>query len=198
MRFMTEAPNESLVFEFVSDPAKPVPYIENDDFHLFPAQHFMTDDQPGPKMNGYQQMVRCGYIRGRYRTSFENPVPFESGVQSNVDVTLLDSFHTFKRGHRIMIQVQSSMFPLFDRNPQKYVEKYLSSRRFGFCSGKSPSVFRQSDRLARVGKITGETMPCYGRRFRDSRNAANLANRQIRSGRPRVLVLLCNPLRKTA
>ncbi len=80
-----------------------------------------STDKDGVKMNGFQHLVRAGYIRGRYRNSFENPEPFKPGEKTEVTVPLLEVLHTFKRGHRIMIQVQSSMFPLFDLNPQKYV-----------------------------------------------------------------------------
>lgn len=72
-------------------------------------------------MNGYQQMVRCGYIRGRYRDDFSHPKPFIPNTPTDVHVELLDINHTFKKGHKIMVQIQSSLFPLFDRNPQKYV-----------------------------------------------------------------------------
>ena len=79
-------------------------------------------DAVGVKMNGYQKMVRVGYIRGRYRHSFSEPKPFRPNKKEEVEVPLLEVRHTFQKGHRIMIQVQSSMFPLFDLNPQKYVE----------------------------------------------------------------------------
>ena len=79
-------------------------------------------DAKGIKMNGYQKLVRLGYIRGRYREDFSNPKPFEENVKTGVNVPLLDVHHTFKPGHRIMIQVQSSLFPLFDINPQKWVD----------------------------------------------------------------------------
>jgi putative CocE/NonD family hydrolase len=79
-------------------------------------------DAEGVKMNGYQKLVRLGYIRGRYRESFEEGKPFIQNEKTSVNVPLLDVHHTFKKGHRIMIQVQSSMFPLFDLNPQKWVD----------------------------------------------------------------------------
>ncbi len=81
-----------------------------------------ANDKKGVKMNGFQHLVRVGYIRGRYRESFEAPKPFAANEKTEVKVPLLEMLHTFKKGHRIMIQVQSSMFPLFDLNPQKYVE----------------------------------------------------------------------------
>jgi len=79
-------------------------------------------DAEGVKMNGYQKLVRMGYIRGRYRESFSDPKPFEENEKTEVNVPLLDVHHTFKPGHRIMIQVQSSLFPLFDINPQNWVD----------------------------------------------------------------------------
>jgi putative CocE/NonD family hydrolase len=79
-------------------------------------------DAEGVKMNGYQKLVRLGYIRGRYRESFEQGKPFTPNESTSVNVPLLDVHHTFKKGHRIMIQVQSSMFPLFDLNPQNWVD----------------------------------------------------------------------------
>ena len=73
-------------------------------------------------MAGYQQMVRSEVFRGRYRNSFEYPEPFEPNKISLVEFELQDILHTFKQGHRIMIQIQSSWFPLVDINPQNYVD----------------------------------------------------------------------------
>jgi hypothetical protein len=72
-------------------------------------------------MGSYQQLVRHETFRGRFRNSFEKPEPFTPGRQSEVTVPLQDVLHTFKKGHRIMIQVHSTWFPYIDRNPQKYV-----------------------------------------------------------------------------
>ena len=72
-------------------------------------------------LGGYQQMVRSEIMRGRFRQSFSQPRPFAPGAVSPVTFRLQDVLHTFRKGHRIMVQVQSSMFPIFDRNPQKYV-----------------------------------------------------------------------------
>ena len=74
------------------------------------------------RMGGYQQLVRGEPFRGKFRKSFENPVAFEPGRPDKVEFQLPDVFHTFRRGHRIMVQVQSSWFPLTDRNPQKFVK----------------------------------------------------------------------------
>lgn len=71
-------------------------------------------------MSGYQQMVRSEAMRGKFRKSFEYPVPFVPNQVSPVNFELQDVLHTFKKGHRIMVQVQSTWFPLIDRNPQVF------------------------------------------------------------------------------
>jgi putative CocE/NonD family hydrolase len=85
------------------------------------------DDYPEPKPNpkgvtlaGYQMLVRGEIFRGKFRNSFEKPEPFTPGKVTEVKYALPDVAHTFKKGHRIMIQVQNSWFPLADRNPQKF------------------------------------------------------------------------------
>jgi uncharacterized protein len=70
---------------------------------------------------GYEQLVRGEIMRARFRNSFSHPVPMQPGVVTPVSFRLQDVLHTFRPGHRIMVQVQSSWFPAFDRNPQKYV-----------------------------------------------------------------------------
>ena len=72
-------------------------------------------------MGGYQRLVRGDIIRGKFRDSFEKPEPFVPGRVTKVEFDLPDVQHAFRKGHRIMIQVQSSWFPLFDRNPQTFV-----------------------------------------------------------------------------
>jgi len=75
-------------------------------------------------MGGYQMLVRGEIMRGRFRNSFEKPEAFVPNKITTVKYTLPDVAHTFKKGHRLMIQVQSSWFPLADRNPQKFVDIY--------------------------------------------------------------------------
>ncbi|HMI78563.1 MAG TPA: CocE/NonD family hydrolase, partial [Ferruginibacter sp.] len=75
-------------------------------------------------MGGYQMLVRGEIMRGRYRNSFEKPEAFTPNKITEVKYTLPDVAHTFKKGHRLMIQIQSSWFPLADRNPQKFVDIY--------------------------------------------------------------------------
>ncbi len=86
-------------------------YAENDPVNPYP-------------MGGYEMLVRGEIFRGRYRNSYEHPAPFTPGKVEEVKFSLPDIAHTFKKGHRIMIQVQSSWFPLADRNPQQFVDIY--------------------------------------------------------------------------
>jgi len=179
-----DPPAEETAFdEYVSDPAKPVPYINQTSInmtreHMVEDQRFAAarpdvlvyetepltqsvtlagpleprlfvsttgtdsdfvvklvdvypdnfpDPDPNPagiKMGGYQQLVRGELMRGRFRHSYEKPEPFSPGKMDTVDYTMPDVNHTFRRGHRIMVQVQSSWFPLADRNPQRFVDIY--------------------------------------------------------------------------
>jgi len=75
-------------------------------------------------MGGYQQLVRGDIFRGKFRNSFEHPEPFEPGKIAKIEFVMPDVCHTFRRGHRIMVQVQSSWFPLVDRNPQTFCDIY--------------------------------------------------------------------------
>ncbi|MDX8340158.1 CocE/NonD family hydrolase [Draconibacterium sp. IB214405] len=101
------------------------------------------EDQPNyehnPKnivMAGYQQLVRHEVFRGRFRDSYSEPKPFEPGVPTNVTVPLQDVLHTFKAGHRIMIQVHSTWFPYIDRNPQKYVDNIYKANEEDFIKSE--------------------------------------------------------------
>jgi uncharacterized protein len=72
-------------------------------------------------LGGYQQLVRGEVMRGKFRNSLERPEPFVPGQPAKVEFTMPDTFHTFRRGHRIMLQIQSSWFPLININPQKFL-----------------------------------------------------------------------------
>jgi putative CocE/NonD family hydrolase len=87
------------------------------DLYLFYA------DQSNP-MRGFQELVRGDVMRGKFRSSVDRPEPFAPGVPAPVTFTMLDVLHTFKRGHRIMVQIQSTWFPLVDRNPQRFEDIY--------------------------------------------------------------------------
>lgn len=78
----------------------------------------------GVRMGGYQQLVRGDVMRGKFRKSFEEPEPFQSNEPTSVRFAMQDVLHTFQPGHRIMVQIQSSWFPLVDRNPQTFVDIY--------------------------------------------------------------------------
>jgi putative CocE/NonD family hydrolase len=75
-------------------------------------------------MDGFQMLVRAEVMRGKFRNSLSKPEPFTPGKPDELKIVLNDIHHTFKAGHKIMVQIQSSWFPLVDRNPQKFVDIY--------------------------------------------------------------------------
>jgi putative CocE/NonD family hydrolase len=82
------------------------------------------DPSPNPMfvhMGGYEQLVRGEPFRAKFRKSFEKPEPLTPNQPTAIDFSLPSINHTFRRGHRIMVQIQSTWFPLTDRNPQKFV-----------------------------------------------------------------------------
>jgi uncharacterized protein len=81
-----------------------------------------------PRLGGYQLMVSADILRGRYRDSFSNPKPIPAGQRQVFRFALPTTNHVFLAGHRIMVQVQSSWFPLYDRNPQNYVENIFFAK----------------------------------------------------------------------
>jgi uncharacterized protein len=101
-------------------------------------------DVPPPHVTlaGYQQLIRGEPMRGKFRKSFEKPEPFTPGKVEEVAFTMPDVNHTFRRGHRIMVQVQSSWFPLTDRNPQTFVN----------IPDAKPSDFRKATERVYRGK----------------------------------------------
>jgi len=86
-----------------------------------------ADSEIKVPLGGYQMLVRGEVFRGKYRNSFEKPEAFVPGKVTEVKYEIPDVAHTFRKGHRIMIQVQNSWFPLVDRNPQKFVNIYKCS-----------------------------------------------------------------------
>jgi predicted acyl esterase len=82
-----------------------------------------------PKMGGYQLAVSLDIFRGRYRDSFEKPSSIPPGKTQRYRFRLPIVNHVFQPGHRIMVQIQSSLFPLYDRNPQKYVPNIFLAKR---------------------------------------------------------------------
>jgi uncharacterized protein len=90
---------------------------------VFPNATPDNDLNPtGVKMGGYQMMVRGEPMRARFRNSYSKPEPMEPGKVTKIEFTMPDVNHSFLRGHRIMVQIQSTWFPLVDRNPQKFVD----------------------------------------------------------------------------
>jgi putative CocE/NonD family hydrolase len=90
---------------------------------VFPDSY--PNPRPNPKnvtLAGYEMLIRGEIFRGRFRNSFEKPEAFVPGKVTEIKYNLPDVAHTFRKGHRIMIQVQNSWFPLADRNPQKFVD----------------------------------------------------------------------------
>jgi hypothetical protein len=113
------------------------------------------DDLPPPEPNptglqpgGYQQLVRGEPMRGKFRNGFDKPEPFEPGKPSAVRFVMPDICHTFRSGHRIMVQVQSSWFPLVDRNPQTFVDIYTAKPE-DFRKA-TQRVYRSADRASRI------------------------------------------------
>jgi hypothetical protein len=95
---------------------------------VFPDNHrFVPGSQPGLDFRGFQLMVRSEVMRGRFRNSYEVPEPFVADKITTVKVPLQDVCHTFKKGHRVMVQIQSTWFPLIDRNPQKWVDNIFKA-----------------------------------------------------------------------
>jgi putative CocE/NonD family hydrolase len=186
-RLSAEAPKDNGFDEYVSDPARPVPYLgyiaggmtrdymtedqrfasrrtdvltyqttpldadlvvagpvkvdlnvstsgTDSDFvvklvDVYPGDYPTPESTPGQevpanavKMGGYQQLVRGEPFRGKFRNSFERPEPFTPNEPTKITFELPDVYHAFRSGHRIMVQVQSSWFPLVDRNPQRFMD----------------------------------------------------------------------------
>lgn len=117
---------------------------------VYPKDTLIYPHQPEKNMANYHQMVRSEVLRGRFRNSYENPEPFIADELTRVKVPLQDILHTFKKGHRLMIQIQSSWFPMVDVNPQKYVDNIYEAKAEDFVkakhrisrSGQDPSFIR--------------------------------------------------------
>ncbi len=202
--------------EFLSDPAKPVPFIENVATGM--TREYMTDDQrfaarrpdvlvyqtppleeditlAGPvvadlivstsqsdadwvvklidvfppdapnheftpkhsAMGNFHMMVRSEAFRGRFRNSYSKPEPFSPNEPTRVTVPLQDVLHTFKKGHRLQIQIQSTWFPLIDRNPQKYVDNIFLAKESDFTPA-THRVYRAPEHLSQI-RVTRISSP---------------------------------------
>jgi hypothetical protein len=88
---------------------------------VYPDRYPDEKGNANSTMGGYQQLVRGEVMRGKFRNSLDTPEPFTPNKAAKVEFEISDTFHTFRRGHRIMVQVQSTWFPLIDLNPQKFM-----------------------------------------------------------------------------
>ena len=105
-------------------------------------------DAPPLHMGGYQQLLRGEPFRAKFRNSWEKPEPLTPGKETDIDFTMPDLFHTFRRGHRIMVQVESSWFPLTDRNPQTFTDiPYAKPEEF---QKATEQIFHQKDAASGV------------------------------------------------
>jgi hypothetical protein len=105
-------------------------------------------DAPPLLIGGYQQLVRGEPFRAKFRSSLEKPEPLVPGKETAIDFTMPDLYHTFRRGHRIMVQVESSWFPLTDRNPQTFTDiPYAKPEDF---QKATEQVFHQKDAASGV------------------------------------------------
>jgi putative CocE/NonD family hydrolase len=105
-------------------------------------------DAPPLHMGGYQELLRGEPMRAKFRNSWEKPEPLTPGKETEVDFTMPDLYHTFRAGHRIMVQVQSSWFPLTDRNPQTFTDiPYAKPEQFVKATEQ---VFHQKDAASGV------------------------------------------------
>jgi putative CocE/NonD family hydrolase len=112
-------------------------------------------DRPDPNPNardvrfgGYQQLVRGDIFRGKFRNSFEKPEPFVPDEPARIEFKLNDICHVFRPGHRLMVQIHSTWFPLFDRNPQKFVDIYSAGPE-DFQTARQ-RVYHSTDRATRL------------------------------------------------
>lgn len=99
-------------------------------------------DATGDPLSGYEQLVRGEPFRGKFRDSFEHPEPFKPGEVAKIHFAMPDIYHCFQKGHRIMVQVQSSWFPLADRNPQTFTD---------IPNAKPADFQKATERLYRAG-----------------------------------------------
>lgn len=103
------------------------------------------DERAGKKNRGMQQsLVRGDIFRGRFRDGYDTPKPFVAGEVTHIQFALPDVFHTFRRGHRIVLHVQSTWFPFYDRNPQKFVPNIFEAKPSDFVKA-AHRIYRAKD-----------------------------------------------------
>ncbi|MCC7015155.1 MAG: CocE/NonD family hydrolase [Planctomycetes bacterium] len=117
---------------------------------VFPGDAPDPEGTPaGVRMGGYQMLVRSEVLRGRFRESYALPKPFVPLEPTRVRVELQDVLHTFAKGHRLMVQVQSTWFPLVDRNPQQWVDNIFEARESDFAAAQH-RVWHSPGRASRL------------------------------------------------
>jgi putative CocE/NonD family hydrolase len=102
-----------------------------------------------PELGGYQLPVGTDIFRGRYRESFEHPTPIPAGKPQHYRFVLPNQNYVFKPGHRIMVQVQSTLFPLYDRNPQTFVDNPLLAKPSDY-KAQTVTVLRSGDQASAI------------------------------------------------
>ena len=98
---------------------------------------------------GYELMVAHEIMRGRYRKSFSNPEPIQPNVPTEFTVDLHQQAHSFRKGHRIMVQVQSTWFPAYDRNPQTWVKNIFQAKAIDF-QAKTHRIWHTPKQASRI------------------------------------------------
>jgi putative CocE/NonD family hydrolase len=116
---------------------------------VFPDDATMPGDTTGFPAGGYQQLVRGEPFRGRFRRSFAKPVAFVPNQPDSIRFEMPAVNHTFRKGHRIMVQIQSSWFPHIDRNPQTFVPSIFEARPEDYRRA-TMRVYRAAGRLTRI------------------------------------------------
>ncbi len=101
------------------------------------------------KMSGYQLMIANDVFRGRYHNSFEKPEAIKSGEVNKYSIDLHAVNHVFKKGHKMMVQVQSTWFPIIDRNPQKYVPNIFEAKESDFQSA-TQKIYRSAPNASHI------------------------------------------------
>jgi putative CocE/NonD family hydrolase len=116
---------------------------------VYPLELGADGSQSLLRLRGYQMLVRAGVIRGRYRNDPSKPEKFVPGEPTRVTFELADICHTFKAGHKIMIQIQSSWFPYIDRNPQAYIGNIFGAEESQFETA-THRVYRTPGQASRL------------------------------------------------
>jgi hypothetical protein len=110
-----------------------------------------------PKMCGFQLMIAGDVLRGRYRNSLEKPESMVPGAVTNYEIAFPGNDHAFLKGHRIMVQVQSTWFPVIDRNPQRFVPNIFLAKESDFQPA-TQRVYRSSHNASYISLPIAESL----------------------------------------